>query len=406
MDVKVCFNTKFDLANSCCTDTFSEQIADVNGVGIFDDNGKIFPLISMYLSYQTKHEKIAVKSAKTYGKNLCYFLEYIRNREDYDSDESDDVFFTVPKFVIQEYLSHLSHNGLNSSTVRNRDSTLRAFIDFLCDSSSGLPVHRTDNPYQNGYLSKTPKKAGIKSCTLDELAILINSTQLERERTLLQFLYDSGLRRSELPRLRLEDFNQTVKFNSQKFIANRNDQPIQLNYLPLWVQGSKGRGNEIKPRWTLISSATLQRIQKYHASPLYKKYARKYKSSAETPAFFNAEGTEYTAIAVNKLLERVSHRAIKNGLLHKKISPHKLRHGNAYAILQSPDLGNDYLERLVVVQKNFGHNHLDTTEMYTNVPPELYNSICDEKGELLTRAEKMQRLSEQTTLKIDIRAKK
>ena len=114
----------------------------------------------------------------------------------------------------------------------------------------------------------------------------------------------------------------------------------------------------------------------------------------------------YTSIAINKLLERLSKRAIKKGLLSKVISPHKLRHGNAYAILQSPDLGNDYLERLIVVQKNFGHNHLDTTEMYTNIPPELYNSICDEKGELLTRAEKMKRLSEQTTLKIDIRAKK
>lgn len=406
MDIKVCFNKKFDLSKSCCTDSFSEQIANVSGVGIFDNNSKILPLISRYLSYQIKHEKIAVKSASTYAKNLAYFLDYIRNREDYDKYESDDVFFTVPKFVIQEYLSHLSKIGLSSSTIRNRDATLRAFFEFLCNPINMLSVHRTDNPYQNGYLSKSPKRTPINACTIDELAILIRSTMSERERLLLQFLYDSGLRRSELPRLSLEDFNDAVKFNSQKFIASKNDQPISINYLPLKVKGSKGRANEFKPRWTLISTATLKRIQKYHASPLYKKYIRQFNNPAQTPAFLNADGTAYTAMAINKLLERVSKRAIKRGLLNRIIYPHKLRHGNAYAILQSNDMGTDYLDRLVIVQKNLGHNNLDTTQMYTSIPQEIYNTMCDENGELLTRAEKMKRLTEATQLKIKIGEKK
>jgi len=220
---------------------------------------------------------------------------------------------------------------------------------------------------------------------------------------LLQFLYDSGLRRSELPRVTLEDFWNAANFNSEKFIANDSDQPIQANYIPLEVKGSKGRANQIKPRWTLISSATIKRIQKYHASLLYKKYARKYTTPAETPAFFNANGTPFTPSSITKLLERVSKRAIKQGRLQRIISPHKLRHGNAYAILQSNDLGTDYLDRLVIVQKSFGHNHLSTTQMYTSIPQDIYNSMCDENGELLTRAEKMERLSKATQLKFGIR---
>ena len=404
MDIKVCFNTKFDLFNSCSTDSFSERI--VNGVGVFDENGKILPLISSYLSYQTKHEKIAVKSATTYAKNLVYFLEYIRSRTDYDDNESDNVLLNVPVFVIQEYLSCLSRSGLSSSTIRNRDATLRALFEFICDPNCPFPYLRLDNPYENGYLSKSPKRTPINACTLDELLILIKSTKSERERTLLQFLFDSGLRRSELSRVMLEDFVDALKFNSEKFITNGHDQPIQTNYIPLAVKGSKGRGNETKPRWTLISSATLKRIQKYHASPLYKKYARQFRNPAETPAFLNALGTTYTPIAVNKLLERVSKRAIKKGLLTKLISPHKLRHGNAYAILQSNDLGSDYLDRLVIVQKNLGHNQLETTQMYTSIPQEIYNTLCNENGELLTRAEKMKRLTEQTQLKISIGEKK
>jgi len=94
---------------------------------------------------------------------------------------------------------------------------------------------------------------------------------------------------------------------------------------------------------------------------------------------------------------------MEQGHLTRNISPHQLRHGNAYAILQSNDLGTDFLDRLVIVQKNLGHNQLSTTQMYTSIPQDIYNSLCDENGDLLTRAEKMKRLSEQTQLKIGIR---
>lgn len=408
MDVKVCSNIELELSKSYLHSQIPnltiEQTVKVNGVAVFDDNGKILPLISEYLSYQSKHEKISYKSADTYAKNLTYFLQYIRNRADYEDDETDEVFITVPGYVIQEYLTFLTrHEGKKSSTVRNRDATIRAFIEYLCSPNKDRKQHREDNPYSNGYLSKAPKRTPIEPCTLDHLVILIKSTFSERERLLLQFLYDSGLRRSELPRVTLQHFRNAINFNSEKFITCESDQPIHVNYAPLEVEGSKGRGNEIKPRWTLISTATIRRIQKYHASPLYKKHARKYINPSETPAFFNAEGTPYTPKSISKLLERVSKRAMAHGYLIESISPHQLRHGNAYAILQSNDLGADFLDRLVIVQKNLGHNQLSTTQMYTSIPQDIYNSMCDENGDLLTRAEKMKRLSEQTQLKIGIR---
>lgn len=408
MDIKVCTDIELDLSESCLiSKTLNlslDQIVKVNGVGVFDDNGKILPIISEYLSYHSNHEKISYKSAATYGKNLTYFLNYIRTRPEYDNNESDEVFITVPGYVIQEYLTFLiSEDNKSSSTVRNRDATIRAFIEYLCSPTEDREPLREDNPYSNGYLSKVPKRTQINSCSLDDLSILIESTNSERERVLLQFLYDSGLRRSELPRVTLQDFQDTRRFNSESFISSNTDQPIHANYVPLKVKGSKGRGNQIKPRWTLISSATIKRVQKYHASPLYKKYARKYLKPSETPAFFNSKGTPYTPSSINKLLERVSKRAIKHGRLNLMISPHKLRHGYAYAILQSNDLGADYLDRLVILQKNLGHNQINTTHMYTGIPHDIYNSMCDENGDLLTRAEKMKRLSEKTQLKIGIK---
>jgi len=408
MDIKVCNGIELDLSQSHLLNEIPDlalnQTVKVNGVGVFDNNGKILPIISEYLSYHSKHEIIAYKSAATYSKNLTYFLNYIRSRPEYDDDESDDIFLTVPRYVIQEYLTFLiREDNKSSSTVRNRDATIRAFVEYLCSPTEDRDKLREDNPYSDSYLSKPPKRTPIVSCTLDDLFILIESTTSERERVLLQFLYDSGIRRSELPRVSLQDFKDTSNFNSEKFISCNTDQPIHADYVPLKVEGSKGRGNQTKPRWTLLSSATIKRVQKYHSSPVYKKYANKYLDPSKTPAFFNAKGTPYTPSAINKLLERISRRAIKKGRLAQSISPHKLRHGNAYAILQSNDLGADYLDRLVIVQKNLGHNHLHTTQIYTSIPQDIYNSMCDENGDLLTRAEKMRRLSEQTQLKIGMK---
>lgn len=107
-------------------------------------------------------------------------------------------------------------------------------------------------------------------CNPDDLIVLLESTGSERERVVLQFLYDSGLRRSELPRVTVEHIKNAIYFNSTQFISYTSDKPICPSYVPLEVLGSKGRRNEINPRWTLISSATIQRILKYHASPLYK----------------------------------------------------------------------------------------------------------------------------------------
>jgi integrase/recombinase XerC len=411
MKVVICPDVTLDITSSCLYENIKDLKLDktvkVNGVGVFDDNVKILPLISDYLSYQAKHQKIAYTSAGTYGRNLVYFLNYIRNRSDYKPDESDEVFLTVPAYVIQEYMTNLARKeGKSSTTARNRDATIRAFIEYLCRRTEDREPLRADNPYSGEYLSTHPHRKPVISCDLDDLFILIESTVSERERIVLQFMYDSGVRRSELPRIMLEDIKKATNFNAQKFVASDSDQPLESDYTPVEIRGSKGRGNQLKHRWTLVSSATLRRIKKYHASPLYKKHARKYKTSSDTPAFFNAEGTAYTPGAVSKLLERVSKRAIKKGLLTRVISPHKLRHGNAYAILQSDDLGKDYLDRLVIVQKNLGHNHLHTTEMYTSIPQDIYNTMCNESGELLTRAEKMKRLVERTQLKINIRTSK
>jgi len=238
------------------------------------------------------------------------------------------------------------------------------------------------------------------------LTKLIEQSSSERERLIIQFIFDSGIRRSELQNITKQDIIDAIEFNSQKLISRQTDTPIISPYAPLSVQGVKGRHNNTKQRMTLVSRAVLDRISRYHASPLYKKYSRKYAPNSETPAFFNAEGRPITPKCLSKLLDRLSKRALKSSELAKPISPHKLRHGYAYDLLQSPDIGQTYVDRLAVVQKSLGHAYLSSTEVYTRIPLELYKNISDSKSELITKAERMERLVKITQLKIAIKDKK
>lgn len=374
------------------------------GAAVFDENGKIFPLFSEYLSSMVRYEKLAFATAKTYGRNLTYLLQYLRTRSDFDPLITDEVFLTLQQHVFEEYYVYLEKiEGKDTSTIRNRDATYRAFIsDWLCEPNEGREALRDDDPWAQGFLSKKPKVSLVKSCSLDDLVVLMECSKYERERLVLQFIFDTGVRRSELPRVSLQDVKDALAFDSVEVISKDGDMPVSASYVPIAIAGSKGRANQLKPRQSLISKSTLNRIKRFHASPLFKRHARKFGSPANTPAFLNAEGNAYTVKSVSDLFDRLSKRAQKRGLLNRPISPHKLRHGNAYALLQSPDLGNDFLDRLVLVQKGLGHNQIDTTQMYTRIPQDIYNQLCDENGEVLTRAQKMDRIVERTQLKFKI----
>lgn len=298
---------------------------------------------------------LSITSVETYGKNLGYAHQYLKARREFATARLDEAFLEVSRSLLTEYIAHLiEKEELSTKTVRNRDATLLSFFDtYLCAPISSGQVLRTDNPYKEGLLSPNPKKNLVIPCSLLELETLITSSGCERERCVLQFIFDAGIRRSELPRVTLAAVKKALDAQRYEYISSGDAPPLQIDYCSLEIAGSKGRSNQVKSRYTLVSRATLQRVQRYHASVLYRKHARKFKNDDSTPAFLNAHGDTYTANSVSKLLERLSARAIRACKLKKPISPHKLRHGYAYAILNSPDLGVDFAERLSSPRKRW-----------------------------------------------------
>ncbi len=392
--IVVKYNEKVDLGDSLIRTSFEDNrgLVDVAGAIALDSTFQVLPLVSGFLTSCLNSLFRSVHTVKLYGLNILYALEYLKSRVEFRSMKADEVFLVVQKHVIKEYYVHLLKEGLSSVTIRNRDTTLHSFFtDFLCYSDGANPALRVDNPFSSGYLSPPPKSRLVQSCPIEDLKELMLVSPHEGERTLLQFMYDSGIRRSEVGRITIKDVDEALDYDRNQLLTDEPHLTFSPEYAPFFIPGSKGSGNEIKPRYTLVSKCTLQRIKRLHATPQFKKIQKR-TSAASMPAFLNSHGGGYTAGSVSKLLERLSGRAMKVKSIKRSYYPHTLRHGFAYSVLQSLDHGVDLNDRYVMLQKYLGHNHQSTTDVYTRIPHDLFKAAPGQIYRSLTRAQKMEML--------------
>ncbi len=386
-----------------------DPLVQVTGSALFDDDERALPLVTSYLNRHYRNILLADPSVLSYGRRISYLLTYLNARPEYQTCDRDDALLTVGLGHLEAYLSKLDSDGLAPKTVQARDATYNHFFTHqLCKSFGGKPALRADNPYEGGPIRRgaAHTRGIIQPSSMVELEAVILKAHSERERCLLQIMYDSGIRVSEVPRITLQDIRNALAHQTLHIVSSESNIPINADYSPLYIAGSKARKNAIKPRLTIVSRTSLERVEKYHQTPLYRARARRYKDPEKTPAFFNAEGTPFKTKSVEKLLERVCERALKGGQIKRMISPHKFRHGGAYLMLGSPDLGKGYDERLALLAKAFGHNSATTSEGYTKIPHDIYEKLRKPGTELKTKAGEMRLLRERTTKRINTSDKK
>lgn len=409
MIVTVCDNEEFNLSSSVLHEELDPDalgefdlsgIEKAKGAVVFDSEMKVLPRISAWLTYGVRNNKIAPDSARTYGRNIRYFIDYLQGQSLFKHCRLDEALYEIEEHDILEYMTYMKDElGLESATIRNRDACIRAFFeDYLCQPRGNKPALRSDNPYELGMISPSVRERKIEMCTVDELLGLIKSADTERERCLLQFTYDSGVRRKEICIVKKQHVTDALNFERKSLILDDHTIQIPSMYKPLYVAGVKGRNRQIKERQTLVSAASLSRVKRYHASPLYRAKSRKFGSDA--PAFLNAHGNPYTPSSISKLFHKLSKRALKLGYIKRPIHPHMMRHGFAGSVLRSPDLGGDAVERLLTVKECLGHSRLKTTERYTSLPYDIYGQLMDDDGVVLTRADIMSRVYSRTKKQI------
>ena len=277
------------------------------------------------------------------SKELTAFLAYLEvqknysvyTRNNYQRDIEDFLLFcserkisyrTITYPEAQSYLFYLYEEKKNqASSVSRKISAIRRFYQYLSNQDIA----------QNSSFSllKLPKKEKKlpKFFAYNELEELFcipdQSTPLgQRDAVILEMLYATGIRVSELVGIEVEDIHLA-------------DKTIHI----------LGKGN--KERIVYFNQATFNRLKKYLAD------GRKILNQKQLSfLFLNQHGGQLSARGVEDILERI----IQKTSLNKHISPHMIRHSFATHLLNE---GCDLLS----VQQLLGHESLSATSIYTHV---------------------------------------
>ncbi len=264
---------------------------------------------------------------------------YARDLEDYFRDLSK-LRISEPERVRREHvLAHLDclgDRGLSSRSQARHLSAIRTFHRVLCaegvapsDPSDDIPSPRAG------------KKLPVY-LTLAEVEALLSapderSPQGARDRAMIELLYATGLRVSELTRLPTHHLN------------------LQAGYLI-----ARGKGS--KERMVPVGAIAIEKVQQYLAGPR----AALLKGKESKALFVTARGRPFTRQGFWKLLRRYG---LKAGV-QTRLSPHKLRHSFATHLIER---GAD----LRAIQEMLGHADLATTQIYTHVDRARVRAVYD-----------------------------
>lgn len=321
----------------------------------FDRNERIVVYPTLFINSMLANNRYSLQTVYQYAKVLKYFCTYIETT--LISISIDDSLRAIEGNVIDNYIKKLSNSAIKESTIRNRDAIIKQFMEWLTTEESGWAREKS------GYVGDKLKSANPvsnlpKYVTTEEVVKFLLNLHDENQRCLGHFLYDTGVRISEVPRILLSDLPDLGKY------------PIEQNYFKLEIKGSKGSGGQIKPRYTYISRSMVERIQRLHKNnKKYIKATMRFRN--EMPLFLNVFGNPITKEAIANLLFRGKKRA------DMKIHAHRFRHGFAMSILAS-EMDNSLINKLVILKEALGHEDISTTQIYIKVAPQVIQNTREQ----------------------------
>ncbi|MFC2025386.1 tyrosine recombinase XerC [Chloroflexota bacterium] len=272
-----------------------------------------------YVNYLEAERNASPYTVRNYTTDLVGFFNFLRTKGISSLKEVD-------KHVLRDYLSYLMEEGFVKASIARKLSAIRSFYRYLIREEiiSTSPVATTSSPKLDKRLPSF--------LTTDEMTRLLEAPDLatpqgQRDRTLLELLYASGLRVSELVKLNLEQVD------------------LYTREIRVWGKGSK-------ERMVLMGEPAAEALTDYIAQARPHLLGNK-KTSA---VFLNRYGGRLTERSVQSILEEYA----KNVGIDKRVHPHMLRHTFATHLL---DGGAD----LRVVQELLGHASLSSTQIYTHV---------------------------------------
>lgn len=286
-----------------------------------------------FKSYILVEKNFSKHTAKAYYADILSYLIWL------DNNMCEDVNFSK----VREYLHFIQKFNYKKTTIARKIASIRTFYKYL---------HRErkieNNPAENLISPKRPKSLP-KFLTTDEIEQILSNINIDtpagyRNRAILELLWASGMRVSELSGLNFGSLN------------------LENNEITVFGKGSK-------ERIILITDRAKNYLQGYID------YARNLVARGYTLGTI----TETTPVFINKTGYRLQTRMIRNVIndivekieLPKKVTPHMFRHSFATHLIEN---GAD----LRVVQELLGHASISNTQIYTHISMQHMKEVYDE----------------------------
>jgi integrase/recombinase XerD len=272
-----------------------------------------------YLNYLSVERGLAKNTLESYGRDLHQYLDYLREKKKLNLAETTQA-------TVIGYLLQLQAKGKATATLSRSLAAIKSYYHYMAREKKieRDPTVNLDAPKQEKRLPRVLSVIEVER--LLEQPDIKNPVGI-RDRAMLEVLYATGLRVSELVSLKVEDVN------------------LETGYLKCYGKGSKER---IVP----FGSVAIKFLR------LYQEHARKFLSSRliENTLFLNHHGKGLTRQGFWKIIKKYAY----NLDILTDVTPHTLRHSFATHLLEN---GAD----LRSVQEMLGHADIATTQIYTHL---------------------------------------
>ena len=288
--------------------------------------------LEMFKTYLIVEKNFSQHTLKAYVSDILTFLIWLKDVP------CEKVNYTK----LREYLYFIQKFDYKKTTVARKLASVRTFYKFLYKEKI-MEI----NPAVNLNSPKRPKSLP-KFLTQDEMEKILNNVKMDtpagyRNKAILELLWATGMRISELSGLNFGDLN------------------LENNEIRVFGKGSK-------ERIVLVTDRAKTYLQRYieNARPLIAKGFRLEEITESTPVFINNTGYRLQ----NKTVRNAIKNVVENIELPKRVTPHMFRHSFATKLIEN---GAD----LRVVQELLGHASISNTQIYTHISTKRLQEVYD-----------------------------
>jgi integrase/recombinase XerD len=276
-------------------------------------------LIQEFMDYLGHERGLAANTLESYGRDLKQYCGFLSEDTSYTAE-------TASQATIVAYLMLLRKQGKATATIARRLAALKAFYQFMIEGN-----YVTKNPTDNLSSPKLERRLP-KILTVAEVEKLLEQPDIStpggiRDKAMLEVLYATGIRVSELINLNLDDLD------------------FQEGFIRCIGKGSKER---VVP----MGEMAIRSLELY----LSKGRPKLVSKNTKAGLFLNHHGRRLTRQGFWKIVKKYAAQL----KIRKEITPHTLRHSFATHLLENG-------AEIRAVQEMLGHADISTTQIYTHV---------------------------------------